>query len=681
MNARKAALAIIILLPLLGASPFVSAQTQSPSLNVVYNVSLDPSYKLYGYLTHHVDLRVNGTLQPSGTSQTITVVITFSFDGVTNLPKGANYTIASFTTVPAILESRLDVPIPPTVTTFGIDILGSIYGDFSFFYRNVADIPYVSVSANVPPYLPTSNYVLIPQYGNTQLFSISPSGVPDSSVNINGDSYTVLNPFLSPTSVSVQYQPVFRDYLIFLYLSAIGGAALLFPVLLRKRFSSNSFQNVRGIASKLFKVVNSLDWRKLFAAFMLTSLVMISVAFVFGPSPTPKVYLAATPDTSKVLAPYVTKAGYSYLTVGQAGDELDTMAQLGTYTAVIVADYPPPLISGLSSVLHVIAVRGYTIPQYVLDLHTLYPDTLTVISNPVELTGALSAIQPRANPLGLVVGQKMYAVALAFEGILSLVLPFIALAFLSRFLVESTGKILVGIGEAIGFSFFCFMFGQLVFMASSLYLGLPVALHAAISGNETAVGVFGFGGGTRPRELAGTLGILFGLVSGKSGKFKFDRLTFTALIGVALFLLVDPLRLGNSFYDSVLAQTTSISLGSGAQSVNQARSIVGSSMDFFGSGYNVSLTYFAQHGASLYYLAAIPLALYAKLRRSTATLLAVFASPVAGFGFVRIADMFPTKSIASVVPGVALGAVLVLLLLAVNRGEGALRKRILESIT
>jgi hypothetical protein len=45
---------------------------------------------------------------------------------------------------------------------------------------------------------------------------------------------------------------------------------------------------------------------------------------------------------------------------------------------------------------------------------------------------------------------------------------------------------------------------------------------------------------------------------------------------------------------------------------------------------------------------------------------------------VRIADMFPEKSIASVVPGVALEDALVLLFLAINFAEGALRKRLLE---
>src|SRR5437879_13755824 len=109
------------------------------------------------------------------------------------------------------------------------------------------------------------------------------------------------------------------------------------------------FHGLQRAAVRIFAIVNSINSKKLFAFFMLLSVVMVSAAFVFGPSPSPKVYLAATPTTSKILGPRIGQAGYSYLTVGEAGDEFDTMAALGTFSAVVVADYPQPPISGLQS--------------------------------------------------------------------------------------------------------------------------------------------------------------------------------------------------------------------------------------------------------------------------------------------------------------------------------------------
>ena len=671
-------MAFVLILCVLFGSQGRAANASNTSLSVIYNVLPDNHYKLYGYLVHHIDLKINGTVSHTDSPIVVTLFVPFTFDRVTNLPAGGNYSIQSFNPIPSLLESKLEIKIPPSSNPFTFDVIGSIYGDFGFAYRNVADIPYVYVSMNVSPFVPTSYYVSMPQNGDVQTYSVYPGGIPTANVNSNGVSYLVIDSSISQGWITVQYQPAFRDYFVFLYLLGIVAGVLFLPRLIFMRISLIHLQRLQRAARRIFAIAKSIDSKKLFTLFMLLSVVMVSAAFVFGPSPSPKVYLAATPTTSKILGPRIGQAGYSYLTVGEAGDEFDTMAALGTFSAVVVADYPPPLISGLQSMRNIIVVQDYASQAYVTELKALYPTTV-VVRNSNEVTSLLSSLPPRQNPLGLSVDPRVYTVVLGLEGLLSIVLPFVALAFFSRFLVESRASLTVRIGEAVGFSFFCFMFGQLVFMSSSLYLGLPVGLHAAISNAETAVGVFGFGGGTRPRELAGALGIFFGLVSGRAGRIKLDIITIVGIAGAVLFLLIDPLRLGDSFYNSVLAQTTSVSVGTGAQSVGAARSFIGIAMDFFGSAYNVSLTYYAQHGAAFFYFGAVPLALYAGLKKSTATTLALFASFVSGLGFVRIADMLPTKAIASVVPGVALGVGVSLLFLGMNYFEAGMKKRMLKS--
>lgn len=681
MNTIAALVGVLAFSALLAAAPSSSAGT-SPSLNVMYTVTLSQSFTLYGSVTHTVDFAVNGTFPSSSLAKTVTVVFRFTYEGIEDLPPGAYSNISEYHPVPSILDSKLVVTFPASVTSYSFDISGAIQGETSFLYRNTAQIPYASVYSSAPPYFPTSYYISIPLEPGAQVFSVTPSSLPKNDVSAGSGQYLVLNPSSDPTSVSIQYQPPLRDYVVFVYLALVSVALVVLPWALRKRLQDVETKRLtylsRSVVARLTRFTSSLSWQKLFALLVIVGMVMITLAFVFGPSPAPKVYLAATPATTKILVPYVTNAGYSYLTVGQAGDEFDVMSQLGTYTAAVVADYPPPLVSGLGSLLHILVIKEYASPQYISSLQNLYPNQVTIINSPSELTAALSSIPPRTNPLGISIGNHAYKGLLGTEAILTLLVPFIALAFLARFLIESKGSTLVRIGEAVGYSFFCFMFAQLVFMVTSLYLGLPVALHAAISHSETAGGVLGFGAGSRPREVMGALGVVFGVVSGNSGKFKFDRVTIVALIGAAIFLIIDPLKIGISFYEVLMSQTTAVSTASGTQTVLQARSIIGSSMNFFGAAYNVSLTYYAQHGASLFYMGAVPLALYPILKKWSATILVVFVSLDSGLGFIRISDMNPTKSIASVIPGVALGVAVVVIFLVANLFEGSLRKRVLQ---
>src|SRR5207245_4807806 len=125
------------------------------------------------------------------------------------------------------------------------------------------------------------------------------------------------------------------------------------------------------------------------------------------------------------------------------------------FSAVVVADYPPPLISGLQSMRNIIVLQDYTSPAYATELKALYPTTV-VVSNSNEITSLLTSLPLRQNPLGLSCNPRVYTVVLGLEGLLSIVLPFVALAFFSTFLVESRRSLSVRIDESVGFSFFCF---------------------------------------------------------------------------------------------------------------------------------------------------------------------------------------------------------------------------------
>jgi hypothetical protein len=233
-----------------------------------------------------------------------------------------------------------------------------------------------------------------------------------------------------------------------------------------------------------------------------------------------------------------------------------------------------------------------------------------------------------------------------------------------------------GISEAVAFSVLAFFFSQVVYMVSTVFLGLPVGLHASTISQVTAVGYLGFGGGTRPRMVAAALGFIAGVVASRMGRSKIDTLGLAGFASVVLFFILDPLRLGDVFGQYALYNFTGETNGVGAQASGGIRNLIGSSMTLFGD--YITQGYFAQHGAALFYVGAIPFALYSKVGKTTSTLLGLFAAFIAGSGFVRIADMVPIKSVASVLPGVAVGFGILVLFYLINIGETTLRSKFIR---
>ena len=67
---------------------------------------------------------------------------------------------------------------------------------------------------------------------------------------------------------------------------------------------------------------------------------------------------------------------------------------------------------------------------------------------------------------------------------------------------------------------------------------------------------------------------------------------------------------------------------------------------------------------------------FSRLEKSVATLVLLASSFVAAFGFMRIADQVPVKSLASIPPGLMLGFLVIPVLIALSYGEYLIRRRI-----
>jgi hypothetical protein len=665
------------------------AHAQQQTFNVTYEVTLDPHFGLYSETTTEISLAVSGN--PVATKGNLTVFVDFSFifEGVYGLPPGVNYTLAVVDQHP--LVSELAVTYPPGTNSFAFVMDGKEH-DSSIFLRGAVTLSYATVSMSAPPYNPTSYQVLIstsPRYDIVSVFPGTGPNLTTQYVTINGTNYLATGfsyaacftldcaVSVGADTVSLIYQPQYFYYFTAAYIVLAVGVLAVIGLFLRSG-GQGAARLLDWSKRRAYGLLRAIDSKKLLAGLVGVSVLMISLAFVFGPSPAPRVYLAATPDTTQILAPSITGAGYTYLTPIQAGDEFDVMSSLNSYYAVIVADYPPPLQSpGFLSSNRIIVMSEYANSTLVQELQAYYGTAVTVVGNPqqLEFDLSLAARGYSSNHLGLSVSPQLYSAVTVVEGVLSLTLPFFALAFFARYMVESSSKGITRLAQGAAFSFFVFLFGELVFIQTDILLTLPVALHATISAQETAIGALGFGGGSRPRMVMGILGFLFGAFAGSLKGTKIDRVALIAMASAFLFLLADPLQLGQDFYN-VLLQILSSQGGTafGQAAYTQLRTFISIFSNAFGN--EIIPTFYSQHGAVLFFAGAVPFALYTYVRRSTATLLLVFSALVAGVGYVRIGDQDPLKAIASTTPGLAMAVVFIVAFLAMDRVERFLRIRL-----
>ena len=547
----------------------VSAQpvnAQQPTLKVSYEVHLSQHFSIYGESVNQISLDISGVPGATNGSASVDAYLQFSYTAVDNLPAGAKYNVSVVSQSP--LVTLVSVTLPQNSTSFDFQITGYETGS-DLAHRNAATFFYSPVFMNTAPYSPVAYQVLFPTSSRFDIVSIYPATGPDLYTlyaTINGTNYLVTgfsfaacyvqacSAQVGSGTISIIYQPHYFNYFLAAYLVlAIAILVGLGLVLRSRRLSGLGI--LRWARKGVTKVLRSADSKKLLASLVVVSVAMITLAIAFGPSPAPRAYLAATPQTTQLVGPYVNNAGYAYFTPLQAGDQFDAMSGLGTYYTVIIGDYPFPVQeAGFLSNARIVILSQYASPSYISLMQGYYGHSVYVVNSLSSLQFLLSQ-QSRyyqSNHLGLPTTLSTYSDVVFLEGLLSLTVPFFALAFFARYMIESTSRGPVKLAQAAAFSFFIFMFGELVYIQTGVLLGLPVALHASISPVETALGALGFGGGSRPRMLMGFLGFLFGTFAGTQRGTRIDRVVLIGFFGGILFLLIDPLVAGQDFYNLLL---------------------------------------------------------------------------------------------------------------------------------
>lgn len=621
----------------------------------------------------------------------ISVVIPFSLTEVTNLPEDAYYTYG-FWGYP--LMGILTIHMPGNVTSSTVKLWGHTSGS-SVLWRNVAEVDFLNVTSSL---MEVSSYQVVMVPPPSRLLRVYSRFYPDldyDELTVDGQREIIVSGAHPMSPVVVLYEPDLWEPYAVVVMFMTPFVVFLVPYILksdRVRRSLSVFSKTTlqpglsmfiSILKRTYRRVRKLDSSDLMRLYVLCALLMLSLSFITGPDPRLKVYiLASTQQNAAHLRNYVEEKGDAVaLTVYDEMTEFKLLSDLGMFSTVVVGDFYPPterllksfIYPGLDSAPQIIVVESYVFDVFLSEIERRYADKTVVVEDVSGLESVLSRVPRRANALGFDVSPALYTVVSRFVGSSSFILVFLGLAFLACRLIEVGRKPgVAGFAEAIMYSVLYFAFTEIVHTVCTVLLGTPLGLHTS-SPKVTAIGFMGFGGGSRPRMLTGLLGFLFGSSLSMKKGLKLDRIGFIAFLVLGFFVLADPLTGGVVFYEIVLlfAAPHGPLFEAGSAAWSYIREFLGTIGSAFGGW--VSPVYGISTGIILYVTGSLPICLFSKLERSTATLMLFVCAFCAAQGGIRVAEMTALKTVASLVPGLVSGLIFATVFCLISFGERGLR--------
>jgi hypothetical protein len=574
------------------------------------------------------------------------------------------------------------------LTSLEIKVWGSVKG-LSLLWRNLVDIQlFTPTFSHV---IPTSYKIQVEVPNTLEVSSITSPYIqtlkPREAMGENSRIYTL--PI--PVSISVYYRPSYWLSLAIAMFFIIVCSAALSLYLIGKMPPSLVTIVSRKIGDMMNIMRSRLNAQRLFTLYMLCSILMVSLSLVTGPDPRIKIYAVATPYQASILEKDLTDimGPVQVIAPQDTVGEFESMANLGIIKAVFISYYPKPILDRVVQYtleamnrVGLIVVDEYAAdPQLTNNLRLRFGEKVFFVqgfdkASLVKISGILRRLKAE-NPFGLELQIGLFKAAAATIAILSILMVFFGLSFLSSRLIDAgRSKGFGALPEAIMLPVFIFYFTQAVYMASSVLLAMPIGLHAVSSGSMeiTAVGLLGFGGGSKPRAISGILGFLIGALIATKSKSELDRWGLFLFIVLTVLLIIDPFAGGEIFYDALLYFFSSPRSDIMRTSIFYVKNIFGSMGMLFGGW--ITDIYGVSTGEILFYASALPMFLFPILKRSTSTLLLLICCLAAGSGFIRTAEMTPYKTVASLIPGLATGIAIAAIFTAVSLVETFIRRRL-----
>jgi hypothetical protein len=645
-------------------------------------VLMTPSqdYELFGDVDHSISVDIAARGRSDSAFNRFVVFIPLSLRIESLSAPGVNYTL-SYTRL--VGQINFDLPLDSSINN--IEIRGTIPST-SVFWRNSMLYAQIQIAAYFGP--TSVKYLLYDSPGSRILDNYV--GVPPENVKIDDKNYVLVK----------QYTPYFTSEDVYKYYNAAilyesNSRSITSGLILASFFailgaspyiySSYSRHYVRNILlrfSRFFqRIIGPINSSRLLSGYVLCIFLMLSLALVAGPDPRMKVFVLAEPSTSEGIEKIVTDFGGVPLTIADTATEIETISNLGTLQTIIVSDYVPLsneyaetfLFPALKNVRRVIIIpdEGNEFQERVRE--RLSEDSI-LESEASKLSSALNKISIRPNFFGLNIELDTYLNIARIEALLSFLLVFLGIAYLSTRLLEIGSKPgLSGLSESIIYVVSYYVITQAVLMTASYVLGMPLGLHAVTSGSKdvTALGLLGLGGGSRPRMMVAFSGVLAGALLTRKGAFRLDKSSILLFSLLIFALALDPLTNGVILYEFLLL----FSVGPDFQFTTDFATMIKTFLRFVGDIFGGWVTpYFAiSRGIMLYYVGAIPFVLIPKLRQTSATLLLFLSAFAISQGGIRVAEMTPLKTVTNIFPGIVAGLVFAMLFIILSLFEDKIR--------
>jgi hypothetical protein len=700
-------------LPFGGATSAASTSNRG-SVDIAVNTTVDPVYDVFGSGASQVVASVNATLQTTSIAP-VEIISSFRPSDI------IAYAVVngSIVSIPvSVFSGRfgthfgLDFSLPANTTSFSMTISGSQSGS-GFLWRYISEVPSVN--------LVSSPALGVIERSYTSRVTLPHGTAISGAFFLNGTQITV--PGETPTSVagdSQEYvvEPFVKTVILqstwfvpgSIAVASLGVLAFVLASLNKfgfwRRWVHEAFG---GLSSRLnnfgprngpsvAQTTSSLSARikgvfrpkKLLALFLLCSVMMVSLGAIAGPYPSMKAYVVAAPGSVTAIhrSLQLFDRNVVVLTPSQDYSDFEVMSSVADFNIVVISNYPTLalprvsgfLLRGLANV-PVIVIDNNTDTTFAKQIDALYGNRLIAVQNASSLSPSerqLIAEQisstARVRLLGLDLTVVGFKSILLVEGALSFVLIFLGWAFLGSLASEArVHSDFSQLATVVSSGLFVFLFSEVIYVTTSIILAFPLSLHAVISGAKdiTAVGYLGFGGGSTPRLAAGFAGMMLGIGLTK-GAPRLEKTDLAIILGIGLFILADPLLLGQFAFTGLLLFFGNFAFGSAfASSLSLKGFIYGVGSVFGGS---VNSTYLMSAGKMLYFAGLVPFAYLRQMGKTTTSFMALLSALLIGDGGVRVGEMTPDKTVIAVVPGLIVGFAFLIVMLSLASAEKYLRR-------
>ena len=432
---------------------------------------------------------------------------------------------------------------------------------------------------------------------------------------------------------------------------------------------------IRRTSRFVDRILDFSTARNLSALFFLFSLLMVSISLVVGLNPHMRVYVLASPEATGKISEIAHGASpdIEILTPEQEFNEVATLVRLDSVYAIIIGDAPGsvnfPDLDFIREALpyspYIVVLKDYVDYGLAREVKLSFQDRAILVETAKfgeQLCTLFQDYQGYRLSKSLfkwLPDYGTYVLAVRTVVASSLLLVFLQIGLISYIAVRA--RDINQLPKVILIAVATFLYAQITFTTCSTIIGMPLGLHASAPGVAAPSLLGPFREGASLRAVFSSAGFALGIGSAlKHVGLKINkRDVVIGIIGAPIVAILGllVLRYWAYVWFSIVYLFCSIPFG---------RSVMAAFM--------------VSRGILNYFTGVLPLIILTKAEKVTRTLVFLTSALLIFTGSMRIGDLLPYQTYASVIPGILLGLGLTGLFMAMSYVEGVVGKLVFSYV-